>query len=126
MKSRGRGGEMKRDGDGSKMKKLRTGKVKTEKAKMEETKRVETKAVFFSLSAPHAQHVSVAGDFNGWNIASYPMEKHWDGVWKVSTDLAPGSYEYRFFVDGGCQNDPQNVESVPNPFGSFNNVVRVK
>lgn len=117
---------MKRDGDGSKMKKLRTGKAKTEKAKKMETKRVETKAVFFSLSAPHAQHVSVAGDFNGWNTESHPMEEHWDGVWKLSTDLASGSYEYRFFLDGGWQNDPENVESVPNPFGSFNNVVRVK
>jgi hypothetical protein len=97
------------------------GKAETEKAK-----EVETRAVFFSLLAPHAQHVSLAGDFNGWNTASHPMEKHWDGVWKLSIELARGDYEYRFFVDGAWLNDPQNVESVPNEFGSFNNVVRVK
>ena len=117
---------MKRNGDGGKMKKLRAWQARIEKAKKVETKTVETKAAFFRLSAPHAQHVSVAGDFNGWNTGSHPLEKHWDGVWKLSTDLAPGSYGYRFYVDGGWQNDPQNVESVPNPFGSFNNVVRVK
>jgi hypothetical protein len=97
------------------------GKAETEKAE-----EVETRAVFFSLWAPHAQHVSLAGDFNGWNTASHPMEKHWDGVWKLSIELARGDYEYRFFVDGAWLNDPQNVESVPNEFGSFNNVVRVK
>jgi len=100
-----------RNGDGGKTKTLKMGKTKT---------------VFFSLLAPHAHHVSVAGDFNGWDTKSHPMEKNKFEVWRRSVVLAPGYHEYRFVVDGAWQNDPQNVESVPNPFGTLNNVKRVR
>ena len=100
-----------RNGDGDKTKTLKMGKTKT---------------VLFSLLAPRASHVSVAGAFNGWDPKTHPMKKDFTGVWKLSIDLAPGDYEYQFVVDGEWQNDPENAECVPNPFGTLNNVKRVK
>jgi len=84
------------------------------------------KGVVFSILLPHANHVSVAGDFNSWDTEAQVMKKDQAGVWKLSVNLTPGSYQYRFFVDGVWQNDPESVESVPNPFGTLNNVKRVK
>ena len=60
----------------------------------------------FSLSAPQAQRVSIAGDFNQWNPSSHPLQQDTKGTWSMSLDLKPGKYEYRFLLDGEWQNDP--------------------
>jgi len=47
------------------------------------------------------QSVSVAGEFNGWNKNANPMRKDADGVtWRTSVLLDPGSYQYKFVLDG--------------------------
>jgi 1,4-alpha-glucan branching enzyme len=74
----------------------------------------------FNLSAPHAKSVFVAGDFNQWNLSSHPLKPDKKGVWNISLRLDPGRYEYRFFVDGEWQNDPNSAALVENPFGTFN------
>ena len=33
------------------------------------------KGVYFAVWAPHAQAVSIVGDFNGWNDAAHPMNR---------------------------------------------------
>ena len=81
-----------------------------------------TKTVRFALVAPEAQAVSLAGDFNGWDINSLPMKKARQGTWKASVSLQPGRYEYRFWVDGVWQDDPHAQENVSNPFGSYNSI----
>ena len=93
---------------------------------MKTTKGSKTKRVMFSLLASHAHHVSVAGDFNDWDTETHAMKKDKAGAWILSVNLAPGSYQYRFFVDGTWQNDSENAECVPNPLGTLNNVKRVK
>jgi 1,4-alpha-glucan branching enzyme len=80
----------------------------------------------FSLSAFRAQSVFIAGDFNQWNLISHPLRMDDKGVWKISLALNPGRYEYRFFVDGGWQNDPNCSSSVDNAFGTSNSVKIVK
>jgi len=45
--------------------------------------------------------------------------------WKVSVPLAPGTYHYRFLVDGEWRDDPESTLRVPNPFGSQNAVRKV-
>jgi len=77
-------------------------------------------ATTFVLSAPGAQHVSVAGDFNQWNTATNALGKDDAGVWAVTIKLPPGRYQYRFFVDGEWQNDPDCPSCVENPFGTLN------
>jgi len=93
---------------------------------MKTSKGMKTKSVSFSFLAPEAGSVSVAGEFNHWDPLSHPMKKDKKGLWKVSLSLAPGTYQYRFFVDGQWQNDPNCTSSVGNPFGTSNSVKRVE
>ncbi|MGQ9648453.1 MAG: isoamylase early set domain-containing protein [Thermodesulfobacteriota bacterium] len=74
----------------------------------------------FSLLAPQAQSVFVAGHFNQWDPTTHPMKKDEEGIWKISIPLRPGQHEYRFFVDGEWQNDPDCCDFVENPFGTSN------
>lgn len=80
----------------------------------------ETKNVRFDLFAPEAQAVSLAGEFNDWNVNSVPMKRDRQGTWKASVRLKSGRHEYRFWVDGVWQDDPSAQERVANPFGSHN------
>jgi 1,4-alpha-glucan branching enzyme len=54
------------------------------------------------------------------------MKKEKKGIWKVSLNLAPGTYQYKFFVDGAWVNDPNCADSVLNPFGGLNCVKEVE
>lgn len=78
------------------------------------------KKALFSLMAPDAHSVQLAGDFNSWNPEVTPLKKHANGMWKINLKLSPGRYEYRFLVDGKWQNDPQCQSYVANPFGEEN------
>ena len=80
----------------------------------------------FSLSAPRAQSVFTAGDFNQWNPSSHPLTMDDRGIWRISLALNPGQYEYRFFVDGEWQNDPKDGPVVENSFGTSNSLKIVK
>jgi 1,4-alpha-glucan branching enzyme len=74
----------------------------------------------FSLSAPQAKSVFIAGNFNQWNLSAHPLKRDKKGVWKISLTLGPGRYEYRFLVDGQWQNDPNCSSFIENPFGTLN------
>lgn len=89
-------------------------------------KKEKSKKVNFSLLAPQAESVSIAGDFNHWDVMSHSMKKDKKGVWKISLHLGPGVYQYNFYVDGEWQNDPHCTEHVENPFGTLNSVKRVE
>jgi len=79
----------------------------------------------FLFRAPDAQMVLLAGDFTRWLAHPIPMSRQPDGVWKATTYLAPGTYHYRFFVDGEWRDDPECKVRVKNPFGTENDVVQV-
>jgi len=72
-----------------------------------------------------AGNVCIAGKFNAWSISSMPMKKEKDGTWRIKLSLAPGKYEYKFFVDGAWASDQSCSEMVPNPYGSSNCVISV-
>jgi 1,4-alpha-glucan branching enzyme len=76
--------------------------------------------VAFTLVAPEAQSVHLAGDFTAWDAGRIELKKQKDGVWKKLVDLPPGRHEYRYLVDGQWQNDPNCPERVWNSFGSQN------
>lgn len=80
----------------------------------------------FSLLAPGAGSVQLAGDFTGWEEAPVALKKTKGGLWKAVVALTPGRYEYRFRVDGQWRDDPGCSLRQINQFGSENCVCLVK
>jgi 1,4-alpha-glucan branching enzyme len=99
--------------------------VKKRKSRKLESKMEELKKVNFSLLAPDAQKVSLAGDFNDWDVNTHLLQKVSNGTWEVNIDLNPGKYEYRFVVDGEWKNDPDCMSFTPNSFGSENCILKL-
>lgn len=80
----------------------------------------------FSISAPRAKEVFIAGDFNNWQInPSYRLKQH-NGKWLTKLPLKNGSYRYRFVVDGIWQQDPNNSLTEKNPFGELDSLIEIK
>ena len=82
--------------------------------------------VGFVLLEPAAKSVSLRGEFNGWLADATPLQRSADGRWEATLALAPGRYEYKFFVDGQWIPDPQAQDQVWNHHGSLNSVVLVR
>lgn len=60
----------------------------------------------FELDAPSARQVHLAGEMTNWEQGKLPMHKDADGKWRVSVELAPGQWLYKFVVDGQWIADP--------------------
>jgi 1,4-alpha-glucan branching enzyme len=91
------------------------------------TKKPATKAVVFTVHAERGKKVCLAGDFNGWDPSAKKMVfKARAGIYTASVRLAPGTYQYKFVIDGAWCADPENVNAVPNDQGTFNSIVTVK
>lgn len=82
--------------------------------------RMPKQKVTFSLVAPDAQSVQLAGDFTDWQQAPLELKKFKGGLWKKTVSLEPGEYQYRLLVDGQWQDDPNCVLRQPNEFGGQN------
>lgn len=82
--------------------------------------------VSFTINAPEAKAVSVAGSFNRWDPHTMALSKGINGEWSTYITLKPGQYEYRFIVDGVWKEDPAAAISLPNPYGERNSVLNVK
>lgn len=82
-------------------------------------------AVRFSLPGVPAGEVFLAGTFNDWHPEMFPMIETAEG-WVKDLVLPPGTYEYRFVVDGRWMPDPNNPRGEPNPFGEINSVIEVR
>ncbi len=81
--------------------------------------------VCLELVEPAARQVFVAGSFNGWKPDTTPLVALGNGRWKGDLKLEPGRHEYLFVVDGQWRPDPNARETVQNPFGGQNSVVKV-
>ncbi len=81
------------------------------------------KSVMFTLDAPSGVDVSVAGSFNDWKPQA--MTKGSDGLWRITVQLAQGTYEYRFLVDTDWREDPINPRKTQNTFGGYNSICDV-
>jgi enterochelin esterase-like enzyme len=66
--------------------------------------------VQFSLRAPQAKQVFLAGEMIGWDNGKKQMSRDADGVWRLSMALAPGQWIYKFVVDGRWVHDPATTE----------------
>ncbi len=86
---------------------------------------LQLQLVRFEFTHPTATTVSVAGTFNDWHPTTKSMHPSANGHWLKETALAPGTYEYCLIVDGQWRPDPLAEETVPNPFGGRNSVLKV-
>jgi 1,4-alpha-glucan branching enzyme len=82
--------------------------------------------VTFELDLPTAGEVYVAGQFNDWSPTDYRLTKGEDGIWRVTLELKPGKYEYKFIADGQWLEDPKNPDKVPDPYGGNNSLLTVE
>src|SRR5580765_344379 len=81
--------------------------------------------VRFEFTHPTAVTVCIAGTFDDWRPEAKPMHPMGDGRWLKETVLPPGNYEYCLVVDGQWMPDPLARETVPNPFGGRNSILKV-
>jgi len=79
----------------------------------------------FEFTDPKATSVCVAGTFNDWQPEAKALHPDGKGKWWKETPLKPGDYEYCFVVDGNWIPDPRAVETVANPFGGRNSVLKI-
>ena len=82
--------------------------------------------VLFRLDAPEARRVEIVGDFNSWQEPLDLNDDDEDGIWLAIARLDPGTYQYKFIVDGLWQCDPANPVNVDDTHGGKNSVVVVK
>ena len=83
--------------------------------------------VQFTLTAPGARSVEVAGDFNGWQPQHAEMrDAEGDGVWSALIPLPAGVHKYMFVIDGRrWVSDPHAHRFVDDGFGGKNSLVAV-
>lgn len=107
-----------------KTKKQCTSSSTTKKKPAPVKKKKSIQTTEFSLHAPDATAVFLAGDFNDWNPEQYPMRKFKSGTCTKKLKLAPGRYEYKFVVDGDWWTDPANQNRQASNIGE-NSVIEI-
>lgn len=87
----------------------------------------EAVMVQFSVTAPEARSVFVAGDFNNWDPAEIKLHSRaGSGRWQALVPMTPGLYQYMFVIDGQLwMADPQAAESIDDGFGRHNSLLRI-
>jgi chromosome partitioning protein len=77
-----------------------------------------------------AHDVRIAGDFNGWvpdkGVRSLIEAQGPQRVWTKILQLPPGTYEYRYVVDGEWREDPDNPKVITSSVGGRNSVLVVQ
>lgn len=77
----------------------------------------------FTFYTPAETDVAIAGTFSDWQPQA--MTKGQDGLWRITLQLIPGVYQYRFLVGAEWQDDPNNPRRTPNGYGGFNSICEV-
>ena len=92
--------------------------------------RSKAREVVIEYRDSEAGDVRIAGDFNGWvpdrGVLSRVQAEGRTRVWVKVLTLPPGTYQYRYFVDGEWKVDPSNQQSSPGPMGQTNSVLHVR
>ena len=90
----------------------------------------QPREVVIEYREPGAADVRIAGDFNGWvpdrDVLSSTHQEGETCVWRKVLRLAPGTYEYRYVVDGEWCEDPANPQRSPSSIGPPNSVLVVR
>jgi chromosome partitioning protein len=82
--------------------------------------------ILFTVEAPGAARVELAGDFNSWGEPIEMNDDDEDGIWVTIASFDPGVYQYKFVIDGKWKPDPSNPVRVDDSHSGKNSVVVVK
>ncbi len=84
------------------------------------------KSVTFRYLGARGQKVFVYGDFNNWDPYMYRLaEEPGTGLYSCKLRLSPGTYKYKYIVDGTAMPDPLNEEKSLDTFGETASVFTV-
>ena len=81
--------------------------------------------VSFSVFAPEAKEVFVAGEFNNWRLEDGGRMIKNNGTWSKKLNLIGGKYRYRFVIDGSWIEDSSNPLKEVNPYGSVDSLIEI-
>jgi hypothetical protein len=94
--------------------------------KLQASPNVDTVKITFALPLERSVgHVSVVGDFNGWDPFAHPLKKRSNGTRSVSLEVPSGDYRFKYLADDGtwfC--DPDVAHQVPNDHGELDSLLR--
>jgi 1,4-alpha-glucan branching enzyme len=78
-----------------------------------------TRGTFFAVWAPNAKHVTVIGDFNGWDKNAHPLKVREDksGIWEGFIPGVDKGQAYKYHITSGLDN--YQVEKA-DPLSSYN------
>jgi hypothetical protein len=88
---------------------------------------VPTVDVVFSLPADvQADRVALCGEFNDWSVESTTLAHQVDGSWSVTVPLVPGTYRYKYLLDGETWENGSDADRYEeNAYGTLDSVVEV-
>lgn len=89
--------------------------------------RVVDGQIEFALHDDSAASVTIAGDFNGWDVRGASFSKDEAGVWHARIAMpSPGRYRYKLVINRDRWiEDPSNLVKEPDGYGGFNSVLVV-
>ncbi|WP_281989887.1 glycogen-binding domain-containing protein [Aquimarina aggregata] len=73
----------------------------------------------------NAREVILSGSFNKWDEDMFSMIKN-EECWILTLNIRPGTYQYKFIVDGKWMEDPENPKKVINEFNGYNSVLDIQ
>ena len=85
--------------------------------------------LFTYTAAPGVQEVLLSGKFNDWGdsatTATVMLDEDGDSVFEATLHLEPGTYQYKFVVDGEWILDPTNPNQADDGEGNINSLLTV-
>ena len=81
--------------------------------------------VVFTVKAPNAKEVYLAGEFNNWKLDENSRMEQTNGCWTKHLNLNNGKYRYRFVIDGSWSEDPANPLTQLNTYGTLDSLLEV-
>jgi hypothetical protein len=83
----------------------------------------------FEPGGGHDKKIYLAASFNDWNKENPQFlmkDDDGDGIWSITVKLPPGTYQYKYVVDGKWTQDPAAPGEAADGFGGRNSKFDVK
>jgi len=90
---------------------------------------VTPEGVVFNYKGEAKDRIFLAGNFNGWSKddEQYLMkDDDGDRVWSITVKLAPGTYQYKYVINGTWTQDMAAPADAPDGYGARNSQFDVK